>query len=188
MTSIYSRCVKPTVDIAVAVLMLIIVMPLLVLLGLLTFLIEKHNPIFIQNRVGKNGVVFKILKLRTISLHNHGNISVWGRFLRSTSLDEIPQIINIILGQMSFVGPRPLLVDYLSLYTSNEEIRHLVKPGLTGLVQISGGNILTWRERFRLDKQYVKTMGFLKDLRIIWKTISKGCFIKDFRPSEGLVL
>lgn len=141
------------------------------------------KPVFyMQERPGLNEKLFRILKFRTMNLNkdNNGNllpdmqrISGLGRFLRSTSLDELPELFNILKGEMSFVGPRPLLVRYLPHYSERERKRHSVRPGLTGLAQINGRNAITWQEKFNFDVQYVENVSFGLDLKIIFLTILK---------------
>jgi lipopolysaccharide/colanic/teichoic acid biosynthesis glycosyltransferase len=138
--------------------------------------------IYKQKRPGLNEKIFNLYKFRSMSnkkdifgnlLPNYLRINKFGKFLRSTSLDELPSLINIVKGDLSIVGPRPLLVEYLSLYTEQQRLRHLVRPGLTGLAQVNGRNQISWKEKFRYDNLYIKNITFLGDLRIIFSTIRK---------------
>lgn len=143
---------------------------------------------FTQQRTGKNGIPFKLLKFRT--LKPHGNTlqerRFWfGDFLRATSLDELPQLINVLKGEMSLIGPRPLPVEYLPLMNAEQKQRHQVKPGITGWAQVNGRNAISWREKFELDNYYVKHVSFLLDAKIIFKTIQLLLsFKKDISLSE----
>ena len=142
----------------------------------------QGNPFFIQERPGKNEKIFKLIKFRTMTnakdgignlLPDNQRLTSYGKFLRSTSIDELPEIINILKGDMSIIGPRPLLVKYLPLYNAYQKHRHDVRPGLTGYAQIHGRNRLSWEEKFELDIQYVQNITFLGDIDILLKTISK---------------
>ena len=142
----------------------------------------KGNPFFTQERPGKDEKIFKLIKFRTMSNEKDKNgellpdevrLNKYGRFLRSTSLDELPELINIIKGDMSIVGPRPLLVEYLPYYTEEERHRHDVRPGLTGLAQVNGRNLLNWDERFIFDVQYIQNLSLKNDIKIIIVTIKK---------------
>ena len=154
----------------------------------------RGNPFFTQLRPGKINKktgeerIFKLIKFRTMSnakdkdgrlLPDDKRLNKYGRFLRSTSLDELPELINILIGDMSIVGPRPLLVDYLPYYTEEERHRHDIRPGLTGLAQVNGRNHLSWNERFMLDVKYVKTVSFFGDIAILWKTFVNVIKRKD---------
>lgn len=154
-------------------------MLLLMIIG--SFLL-KGNPFFTQLRPGKGEKIFKLIKFRTMTYERdtEGNLlpddvrlSAYGKFLRSTSLDELPELFNILKGDMSFVGPRPLLVEYLPLYNEEQRHRHDVRPGLTGLAQINGRNIITWEAKFRHDLEYIQKMSFMFDAAIIYHTFLK---------------
>jgi lipopolysaccharide/colanic/teichoic acid biosynthesis glycosyltransferase len=146
------------------------------------------NPFFFQPRPGRNEKVFRIIKFRSMSnkrdgngvlLHDDLRLTKIGKFMRRTSLDELPQLVNVFKGEMSFVGPRPLRVRYLPFYKNEEKVRHLVRPGITGLAQISGRNAITWDERLQKDIEYVHNMNFLLDIKILFKTV-----FKLFKTSE----
>ena len=174
--------VKALVDRLVAILALVVLSPLLVPLALLVR-INLGRPIFFrQQRPGLRGRPFNILKFRTMTddrdaqgnlLPDAQRLTPFGRWLRSTSLDELPELINIARGDMSIVGPRPLLMRYLPLYTPEQSRRHLVKPGLTGWAQINGRNAISWEEKFRLDTWYVDHWSLWLDLKIILLTVIK---------------
>lgn len=161
---------------------LITSLPFFVALPLVLWWHFKGNPFFVQKRPGLNGKLFTILKFRT--MHGDGRrISSLGRFLRKSSLDELPQFWNVFVGDMSIVGPRPLLAEYLPLYNAEQLLRHAVKPGMTGLAQVSGRNRLSWDEKFEYDTQYVNSLSLALDLRIIIATIVK---MFSFRNAGGV--
>ena len=178
----YEKIVKRVLDILASGLSLLVLSPLMILLTAVGAVIMRGNPFFTQERPGKNEKIFRLIKFRTMSNRRDGNgnllpdgqrLNGYGRFLRSTSLDELPELINIFIGQMSVVGPRPLLVEYLPFYTEREHHRHDVRPGLTGLAQINGRNCISWDEKFSFDLQYVETISFKTDVRIIAGTLKK---------------
>jgi lipopolysaccharide/colanic/teichoic acid biosynthesis glycosyltransferase len=173
---------KKAGDFVFAVLSLILVSPIIAIVALLIYL-EMGSPIFFhQPRPGKNGRIFHFYKFRTMSnavdangqlLSDAQRLTAFGKFLRQSSLDELPQLLNVIKGDMSFVGPRPLLVEYLSRYTTEQSRRHLVRPGITGWAQVNGRNSLSWEEKFSLDVWYVEHWNLLLDLRILLLTVVK---------------
>lgn len=172
------KAFKRLCDLALALILLSLLLPLFLILGIVVSLYSNQT-FFTQTRIGKDNVPFTIFKFKTMSdevdsngnlLPDHQRITVIGNVIRLLSLDEIPQIYNILIGDMSFVGPRPLLVDYLELYTSEEIRRHNVLPGITGLAQVNGRNSLTWKEKFEFDIAYVKNFGLTQDLSILFKT------------------
>lgn len=167
---------KRLIDLITSVLLAIIfALPAIIIF--VTLKIFYGKAIFTQPRTGLNGSIFTIYKFMTLregsELSEAERITKIGRILRRTSLDEIPQILNILKGDMSLIGPRPLLPEYLPLYTEKTAARHSIKPGLTGLVQISGGNMLSWEKKFEMDIYYVTNRSFLLDLKILWLTIVK---------------
>jgi undecaprenyl phosphate N,N'-diacetylbacillosamine 1-phosphate transferase len=172
------KAFKRLCDLALALILLSSLLPLFLILGIVVSL-YSNQIFFAQTRIGKDNVPFTIFKFKTMSdevdsngnlLPDHQRITVIGNVIRLLSLDELPQIYNILTGDMSFVGPRPLLVDYLELYTSEEIRRHNVLPGITGLAQVKGRNSLTWKEKFEFDIAYVKNFGLKQDLSILIKT------------------
>lgn len=174
--------IKEIADRTVALSVLFFLSPLFIILSLIVF-IKLGRPIFFkQLRPGYLGKPFYLLKFRSMinltdskgnSLSDQDRLTSFGRILRTTSLDELPGLVNIILGEMSFIGPRPLLMEYLDLYTDEQKCRHFVKPGFSGLAQINGRNNLPWENRFKLDLWYVNHLSFWLDMRILFITILK---------------
>ena len=178
----YASFVKRILDIVLSLAALVILSPVMLALIILGAVKMKGNPFFTQLRPGKDEKIFRLIKFRsmTCGTDREGNplpdevrLTRYGKLLRSTSLDELPELINILKGDMSIVGPRPLLVKYLPLYTQEQRHRHDVRPGLTGLAQINGRNALSWEEKFALDVAYVQHITFLGDLRIVVDTAVK---------------
>ena len=176
----YARFWKRVLDFTLALMALLVLSPVLLVLTVLGAIKMKGNPFFTQERPGKNEKIFKLIKFRSMTCEKDkdGNLlpdaqrlTRYGRILRSTSLDELPELMNILIGDMSIVGPRPLLVDYLPRYSQEQRRRHDVRPGLTGYAQINGRNALTWKERFDLDVWYVDHVSFGLDLRILLNTV-----------------
>ena len=179
---IYRKYLKRIFDFVGAFILLIILSPLLVIIGLIVKLKIGSPVIFAQDRPGLNEEIFKLYKFRSMreakdsegrNLSDSDRLTKFGRALRASSLDELPELVNILKGQMSFVGPRPLLIEYLPLYNERHRRRHEVRPGLTGLAQVSGRNAIGWEEKFDLDIDYIETMSLVKDLGIILKTAGK---------------
>ncbi len=178
----FESVVKRVLDVAISSVLLIVLSPLLLLI-LVAILIDSGRPIvFTQQRPGYKGSPFLIYKYRTMVnlrdekgdlLPDGFRITLVGRFLRSTSLDELPELLNVLKGDMSLVGPRPLLMEYLPLYTPDQARRHDVKPGITGLAQVSGRNLLTWEEKFELDTYYVDNLSLGLDFKILLLTVWK---------------
>ena len=168
----------------------IFVLPLVVCA--LAVWIDIGSPVFFkQKRIGRNGRVFDILKLRTMGgesdLDDESRISKTGRIMRDLSLDELPQLLNVLRGEMSVVGPRPLLEEYKELYTPRQMRRHTVRPGMTGWAQINGRNSISWDERFNLDIWYVENQTFGLDCKILWITIQKVFFRKSLSSTENRI-
>lgn len=189
----YQKYIKRLLDIILSLLAIIITFPIFLIIGILVLMFIGQPAIFRQKRPGKNEKIFTMYKFRTMTnkkdedgnlLPDELRLTKLGKFLRKTSLDEIPEFINILKGDMSFVGPRPLLVEYLPYYTEEEHHRHDVRPGLTGLAQVSGRNLLFWEERFQLDIKYVNNVTFLNDAKIILKTI-KTVLIREGITQEN---
>lgn len=178
--SVVKLGVKRLVDIMVSALGIVVLSPVFLIIGLLVALDLGRPVLFVQERIGLYGKPFYLYKFRTMRdavspsgelLPDAQRLTRFGRILRSTSLDELPELINVLVGQMSLVGPRPLLPEYLDRYTSEQARRHEVKPGITGWAQVNGRNSLTWEERFRLDVWYVDNWSILLDLKILLMTI-----------------
>jgi len=173
----YRQIFKPLLDRLFALFLIVFTLPLQIFIALLLTVHFSKSPIFIQSRIGRGERVFPILKFRTMKEdEDNESLSWFGRLLRSSSLDELPQVYNILIGQMSFIGPRPLLVEYLDYYNAEEKRRHEVYPGITGWAQINGRNKIDWPMRMMLDIEYVDNLSFLLDLKIMAKT-----FLEVFR-------
>ncbi|MCR6638076.1 MAG: sugar transferase [Sporocytophaga sp.] len=172
----YQRILKPVFDVTISFLALVLFLPLFLLIAAL-ILVFNTGPIFyLQNRAGFKGRSFKIIKFRT--RHNVSNekipdLTFIGKILRRTSLDELPQLINVLKGDMSLIGPRPLLIEYLPLYNEDQARRHNVKPGITGWAQVNGRNAIDWKRKFELDIYYVNNCSFLLDAKIAYLTIGR---------------
>ena len=178
----YTSVVKPLADFFAALIGLVILSPFFILITILLFIANNGKPFFFQLRPGKNGVIFKIVKFKTMNdkkdakeqlLPDRQRLTAVGSFVRKTSLDEIPQLINVLKGDMSLVGPRPLLTNYLHLYTDFQNRRHEVKPGITGWAQVNGRNAISWDKKFEYDVWYVDHISFILDLKILFKTMLK---------------
>ena len=189
----YTKYIKRLLDFILSLMALIILMPLMFVIYILVIVKLGKPAIFKQKRPGKNEKIFILYKFRTMTdkkdengnlLSDSQRLTKFGKFLRSTSLDELPELINIIKGDMAIIGPRPLLVDYLDYYNEEEHHRHDVRPGLTGLAQVSGRNAITWEEKFKKDIEYINNITFIQDIKIILKTI-KNVFIREGINQEG---
>ncbi|CEK10244.1 sugar transferase [Legionella hackeliae] len=185
--------IKRFFDIVVSSLLLIILSPLIVIISVLIRCYLGGPVLFCQERPGLQGKIFKMIKFRTmlnrvdeqgVPLPDAQRMTALGKFLRSTSLDELPELWNVLKGEMSLVGPRPLLIEYLPLYNSEQIRRHHVKPGITGWAQVNGRNALNWDDKFQLDVWYVDNQSFLLDLKILLLTIKK-VLIRDGITSQG---
>lgn len=178
----YAKYIKRILDLILSLMALILLMPLMIIIGILVRINLGSPIIFKQKRPGKNEKIFTLYKFRTMTdkrdidgnlLPDEYRLTKFGKFLRSTSLDELPELINIIKGDMAIVGPRPLLVEYLPYYTEEEKHRHDVRPGLTGLAQVNGRNAISWEEKFLEDLEYIKNISVKNDIKIIFKTVGK---------------
>lgn len=176
----YAKYIKRVLDFVLSLMALIVLSPLLVILIILGAVFMRGNPFFTQARPGKNEKIFKLIKFRTMDnrkdkdgklLPDDVRLNKYGRILRSTSLDELPELINILLGDMSIVGPRPLLVKYLPRYNEEQRHRHDVRPGLTGYAQAHGRNAVTWEEKFKMDVWYTRNISFITDVKVIIDTV-----------------
>lgn len=186
----YEKYFKRPIDLLCGLAAVLVFCWLYILLIILGFIFMRGNPFFTQERPGKNGKIFKLIKFRTMDNRRDKNgeylldevrLNKYGRFLRKTSLDEIPEAFNIIKGDMSLIGPRPLLVQYLPLYSEKQKHRHDVRPGLSGYAQVNGRNSISWTHKFELDCEYVEKITFLGDLKILFQTIGKA-----FLKQEGI--
>lgn len=175
----YSKYIKRALDFIISLLALTVLSPLLLVLTLVGAVKMRGNPFFVQERPGRNGRVFRLIKFRSMTnkkkngelLPDEERLTGYGRFLRRTSLDELPELLNILVGHMSIVGPRPLLVKYLPLYNEHQARRHEVRPGLTGWAQVNGRNSITWEQKFDYDVWYVDHVSFALDVRIVMMTV-----------------
>ncbi|MDD5792246.1 MAG: sugar transferase, partial [Erysipelotrichaceae bacterium] len=184
----YACFFKRLIGFTLALMAIIILAPLMLVLTVLGRIIMKGNPFFVQPRPGKDEKVFNLIKFRSMTeekdengnyLPDEKRLTPYGMFLRKSSFDELPELFNILKGDMAIIGPRPLLVSYLPLYTKEEHHRHDVRPGLTGLAQMHGRNFLTWEEVFAYDLEYVNNITFINDLKIIIGTIKTVLFNAD---------
>lgn len=190
----YKNYIKRFFDFVIAFVGLIILSPLFIVVMIGLYFANQGKPFFFQARPGKNERIFKIIKFKSMNdktdakgnlLPDAERLTPMGAFVRKTSLDEIPQLINVLKGDMSLIGPRPLLVRYLPYYKEREKIRHTVRPGITGWAQVNGRNTINWDERLELDVQYVENLSFTKDLTIILKTIQNVISRKDIVVIPG---
>ena len=179
----YQKYIKRIFDIFFSFVALVVLSPVLVIVYIwLTIANKGAGALFIQDRPGKNEKIFKIIKFKTMTderdvngelLPDDKRLTAVGKFVRSTSIDELPQLINVLKGDMSLIGPRPLLPKYLPLYNEEQKRRHSVRPGITGWAQVNGRNSLSWTERFKLDIYYVDNLSFKLDLKLFFRTIKK---------------
>ncbi|WP_108244235.1 sugar transferase [Muricauda brasiliensis] len=190
----YSVFIKPIIDFLIALVLLVLLSPLLLVLILLLLVVNHGKPFFLQPRPGKNGKVFRIIKFKTmrdfkpgssIDIHSPKRVTPIGGFVRKYSLDELLQLVNVLKGDMSLVGPRPLLVEYLPLYNEEQRKRHNVRPGITGWAQINGRNTIDWNQKFKLDVWYVENISAMLDLKIIYKTFIKVIKKSDINQNEN---
>ena len=193
----YEKIVKRILDLFVSFCAIVILSPLYILLIIIGAVEMKGNPFFTQERPGRYGKVFRLIKFRTMNnakdkdgnlLPDEQRVSRYGRILRSTSLDELPELFNILKGDMSLIGPRPLLVSYLPYYTEEESHRHDVRPGLTGLAQVKGRSFLEWEKIFEYDLDYVKRCSFTLDVSILFQTAKKVLFRDEIADVQTITV
>ena len=192
----YKLFFKIVLDFSIALVALLCIGWLIIIMALwLHFANKGAGAFFLQERPGKDAKIFKVIKFKTMTderdadgnlLPDAERLTKVGKFVRSTSIDELPQLINILKGDMSFIGPRPLLPEYLPLYTPEQNRRHEVRPGITGLAQVNGRNNISWKQKFEYDVWYVDHLSFLLDVKIILKSIKKVLFREDINK-DGLV-
>jgi len=191
----YAKCFKRVFDSILSLGAIIVLSPILIVLMIVGAVAMGGNPFFTQERPGKRERIFKLIKFRTMNnkkdkrgnlLPDEKRLTAYGKWLRSTSLDELPELFNILRGDMAIVGPRPLLVKYLPRYNKEQHKRHRVRPGLTGLAQVNGRNAISWEDKFRYDVKYVNNVTFKGDLDIIMKTV-KAVLHRDGINSETCV-
>ncbi|TKK65020.1 sugar transferase [Ilyomonas limi] len=178
----YHKCFKRIIDIFISVAALLLLAPVIIIVALMLSIANQGNPFFTQRRPGKNAKVFLLIKFKTMNdkrdekgelLPDEERLTTIGKMVRKTSLDELPQLFNVLAGSMSLVGPRPLLIAYLPLYTPQQNRRHEVKPGITGWAQVNGRNAISWNKKFELDVWYVDHISFALDIKIAITTINK---------------
>lgn len=191
----YRSLIKHILDFILALFLIIILFPVLGILYVLVFFKSGSPVIFRQKRPGKNEKIFELLKFRTMTnetdkdgnlLSDNERITSLGKFMRRTSLDELPQLFNVLKGDISLVGPRPLLPEYLPLYNEDQKKRHLVRPGITGWAQVNGRNAISWNEKFKCDLYYVENLTFALDLKILIRTIVKVIKVADVYDTNGM--
>lgn len=190
---LYQNFFKPLLDFFTALIALCVFSPVCVVLIIVLLINNNGSVFFFQKRPGKNERIFNVIKFKTMNdkkdasgnlLSDDKRLTKLGNIIRKTSLDELPQLINVLKGDMSLVGPRPLLPEYLSLYSDEQKKRHLVKPGITGWAQVNGRNAITWQKKFELDVWYVHNISFLLDLKIFFKTIINVISSKNVEVSN----
>ncbi|KAF0200330.1 MAG: Lipid carrier [Bacteroidetes bacterium] len=178
----YNYLFKRIIDLLLGLIGFILALPFFITLTILLAIANNGHAYFTQERPGKDDKIFRLLKFRTMNnkcdekgklLSDRERLTRIGRFVRSTSLDELPQLVNVLKGDMSLIGPRPLLIKYLPLYTKTQARRHEVRPGITGWTQVNGRNSLSWEKKFELDVWYVDNLSFRLDMKILWLTIIK---------------
>ena len=186
---IYVNVIKPLADFMVAFLVFLVLSPVFIIVVLFLLFANSGKPFFLQRRPGKNGKIFKVIKFKTMNdrkdkngdlLPDADRLTAVGSFVRKTSLDELPQMLNVIKGVMSIVGPRPLLVEYLPLYNEQQLTRHIVRPGITGWAQVNGRNTISWKQKFEYDVWYVSNISFVLDFKILLMTV------RNVVKSEGI--
>jgi lipopolysaccharide/colanic/teichoic acid biosynthesis glycosyltransferase len=184
----YKNTYKPFFDYLIAIIAILLLSPIIIIVTILLYFANNGKPFFLQKRPGKNEKLFNIIKFKTMNdkkdkegklLPDTYRLTAIGKFVRKTSIDEIPQLFNILKGDMSLIGPRPLLPEYLPYYAKHEAKRHLVKPGITGLAQVNGRNNINWDDKLNLDGDYVDNLTFKMDFLILFKTIYKVIASKD---------
>lgn len=178
----YTKIIKPGYDFIFSLVVFIILLPVFLVIVFILMITNNGNPFFLQRRPGLRGKIFKVIKFKTMNdkkdmdgkfLPDAKRMTTIGSFIRKTSLDEIPQLLNVIKGDMSLIGPRPLLVEYLPLYNDVQQRRHEVKPGITGWAQVNGRNAISWDQKFEYDVWYVKNLSFALDIKIFFLTLNK---------------
>ena len=193
----YKIFIKPAIDFLFALIILCLIWPALIFLALILSIQNLGTPFFKQIRPGKNGKLFTIYKFKTMrdTRDDHGNLladnqrlTTIGKIFRNLSLDELPQLWNILKGEMSFVGPRPLLPEYLPLYNLEQQKRHWVKPGITGWAQVNGRNAISWQQKFKYDIWYVEHQRFKLDIKILFMTINKIFHTQEVNASNQITM
>lgn len=194
----YKNCIKRLLDFSIGFVALLIIWPVLLCITLwLHFANKGAGAFFTQERPGKDGKIFKVIKFKTMTderdadgnlLPDEMRLTKVGKFVRSTSIDELPQLINVLKGDMSIIGPRPLLPQYLPLYSPEQARRHEVRPGITGWAQCHGRNAISWTEKFKLDVWYVDNISFLTDAKVVFITAKKVLFREDINSATAATM
>ena len=194
---VYKDFVKPLLDFTLAFFMILILLPIYLIVSFLIYIKLGSPIVFAQKRPGKNEKIFTIYKFRSMSdekdkdgklLSDEKRLGTFGKLLRKSSLDELPQLFNVLKFEMSFIGPRPLLVEYLKCYNDEQKKRHSVKPGISGLAQVNGRNAISWEEKFKLDVEYVENISFLLDIKILWLTFLKVINRSDVSSNTNVTM
>ncbi len=194
--AMYAKYIKRMLDFLIALVGLVVASPILLIVAVLVRTKLGSPVLFAQERPGKDEKIFKLYKFRSMSdardeqgnlLPDKDRLTPFGKMLRATSLDELPELFNILKGDMSLIGPRPLLVSYLPWYTEREQLRHTVRPGLTGLAQVSGRNSLVWDKRLEKDVEYVEHLSFMMDLKILFMTVKKVVCKDDVAEDTNVI-
>ena len=194
--AMYAKYIKRMLDFLIALVGLVVASPILLIVAVLVRTKLGSPVLFAQERPGKDEKIFKLYKFRSMSdardeqgnlLPDKDRLTPFGKMLRATSLDELPELFNILKGDMSLIGPRPLLVSYLPWYTEREQLRHTVRPGLTGLAQVSGRNSLVWDKRLEKDVEYVEHLSFMMDLKILFMNVKKGVCKDDVAEDTNVI-
>lgn len=189
--------IKPGIDFLLSLCGFILLLPVFFLVIIFLFFANKGKVFFLQARPGKEGKIFYVIKFKTMNdnkdaegnlLPDNKRLTAVGKFVRKTSIDEIPQLLNVIKGDMSLVGPRPLLVEYLPLYSKEQQRRHIIKPGITGWAQVNGRNAIGWQQKFEYDVWYVDHVSFVLDLKILWMTVRKVFKSADINQGEHITM
>jgi lipopolysaccharide/colanic/teichoic acid biosynthesis glycosyltransferase len=197
MRSIYVHIIKRLFDIVFALCVLVLASPVILVISIILYFANSGSPFFFQLRPGKNEHIFKLVKFKTMNdkkdkqgnlLPDADRLTRIGSFVRKTSLDELPQFINVLKGDMSVIGPRPLLVEYLPLYNSTQKRRHEVMPGITGWAQINGRNAISWEQKFAYDVWYVDNISFALDMKIVGLTIKKILYSEDINSATAATM
>lgn len=197
MKNIYKNCIKRFIDIIFSVLIITLLLPILIVISIFLSYSNRGKVFFIQPRPGKNEKIFNIIKFKTMNdnMNKDGNLlpdierlTTIGKILRKTSLDEIPQMINVLKGDMSIIGPRPLLVEYLPLYNEYQKQRHNLKPGITGWAQVNGRNAISWEKKFELDVWYVNNISLAIDCKILFLSFRKVFIREGINSSEEVIM
>jgi len=194
---LYRKYIKRLFDFVFSLVLIILTFPVIVIVSLILLVVNRGKVFFIQKRPGKNGKIFLIIKFMTMNkkkningilLPDNERVTKVGNFVRKSSLDELPQLFNVLFGDLSLVGPRPLLIEYLSLYNDVQKRRHEVRPGITGWAQVNGRNSISWNEKFKLDVWYVDHLSFLLDMKILLLTILKIIKSEDVNSTKTITM